>query len=126
MKLSELVEVYKESKELAAKVGGYWAERHLALQTMIREGKLKEETKVETVTLRNDRVRLMSSKPAADLRVGDIIIVERKGRGKNEVTKAQKVVSIKKVSEHFVEVNGRKIKKTTSRSTFQGYGELIG
>lgn len=126
MKLSKVKALYKESKELAEKVGGFWLERHVELQNMLREGKLKEEVNIETQTLKADRVCHLSSKAASDLKIGDVIIVERKGRGRNEVIKAQKVVQIKNVSNHFVEVNGRKMKKTSSKSTFQGYGKMIG
>ncbi|MGV7002525.1 hypothetical protein ACWA2C_28205 [Priestia megaterium] len=125
MKLSEVKAIYKEKKELAEKFGGQWLADFVALKDMIRSGSMKEEVQIETMTLRNDRVRLMGGKPATEIKIGDVIVVECKGRGNNEVMKVQKVVSIKEVSPQFIEVNGRKIKKTTNKRTFLGYGKMI-
>lgn len=126
MKLSEVKAILKEKKELANKFGGQWLEDLVTLQNMIRNGEMKEQAAVETITLKNDRVRLMGGKPVTEIKLGDVIVSSHTGRGKNEVMKVQKVVSIKEVSPQFMEINGRKMKKTTNKRTFQGYGKMIG
>lgn len=126
MKLSAVKAILKEKKELANKFGGQWLEDLVTLQNMIRNGEMKEQAAVETITLKNDRLRLMGGKPVTEIKLGDVIVSSHTGRGKNEVMQVQKVVSIKEVSPQFMEINGRKMKKTTNKRTFQGYGKMIG
>lgn len=126
MKLSAVKAILKEKKELATKFGGQWLEDLVALQNMIRNGEMKEPAAVETITLRNDRVRLMGGKPVTEIKIGDMIVSSHTGRGSSEVMQVQKVVSIKELSPQFMEINGRKMKKTTTKRTFQGYGKMIG
>ncbi|MET3689832.1 hypothetical protein ABIC37_005382 [Priestia megaterium] len=126
MKLSEVKAILKEKKELATKFGGQWLDDLVALQNMIRNGEMKEQAAVETITLKNDRVRLMGGKPVTEIKLGDMIVSSHTGRGSSEVMQVQKVVSIKEVSPQFMEINGRKMKKTTNKRTFQGYGKMIG
>jgi hypothetical protein len=87
---------------------------------------IEEVEQPKVFILNNNRERKMSHTKAENLKKGQYIVTEVQGRGSKRTTKVEEVITVDNISTHFVLVNGtHKIKKSTLRVTFLGYGKYL-